>query len=279
MWDVHSVGAGLGQTAAVAATATTSLGGRRLAAPDKRKGVRMGFVRKATFLGTGGVSGVAFKANSKKERAANAAEKQLALQKKVAARLQTEAAIAAGAWWLDRGTFKGLFLPITGVRYLGGLPAGVARKGAESLEGRRLEFTQGGFKFGGAVRADVRLEWAQVESLEVESVQDSPRRAVAAADTQTKQAVVVVRTGGAEALFLVEGMTPEGLRSKLERITQAIRQSHPVPSRQGASQPRDLVDELARLARLHDAGSLSEEEFAAAKAAVLSQAPNEVEGR
>lgn len=44
----------------------------------------MGFMRKALFLGTGGLSGAAgIKANSKKERTAKAAEKQLRLQKQV----------------------------------------------------------------------------------------------------------------------------------------------------------------------------------------------------
>lgn len=42
----------------------------------------MGFIRKATFIGTGGVSGLFIKANSKKERTAKATEKQLRLQKK-----------------------------------------------------------------------------------------------------------------------------------------------------------------------------------------------------
>lgn len=41
----------------------------------------MGFIRKATFIGTGGVSGLFIKANSKKERTAKATEKQLRLQK------------------------------------------------------------------------------------------------------------------------------------------------------------------------------------------------------
>jgi hypothetical protein len=34
----------------------------------------MGFMRKALFLGTGGASGLVVRANSKKERAAKAAE-------------------------------------------------------------------------------------------------------------------------------------------------------------------------------------------------------------
>lgn len=56
----------------------------------------MGFMRKALFVSTGGLSGVAgVKANSKKERTAKAAEKQLRIQKqqlraaKIAARSQT----------------------------------------------------------------------------------------------------------------------------------------------------------------------------------------------
>jgi hypothetical protein len=40
----------------------------------------MGFMRKALFVYTGGLSGLAVKANSKKERTAKAAEKQVRLQ-------------------------------------------------------------------------------------------------------------------------------------------------------------------------------------------------------
>jgi hypothetical protein len=42
----------------------------------------MGFFRKATFVATGGASGLFGRANSKKERTANATEKQVRLQKK-----------------------------------------------------------------------------------------------------------------------------------------------------------------------------------------------------
>ncbi|HET6963629.1 MAG TPA: SHOCT domain-containing protein [Acidimicrobiales bacterium] len=40
----------------------------------------MGLLRKALFVSTGGMSGVVISANSKKERAAKAAEKQVRLQ-------------------------------------------------------------------------------------------------------------------------------------------------------------------------------------------------------
>jgi hypothetical protein len=43
----------------------------------------MGFLRKTTFLATGGMSGLVLKSNSKKERAAKAAEKQLRVQKQL----------------------------------------------------------------------------------------------------------------------------------------------------------------------------------------------------
>ena len=41
----------------------------------------MGFLRKATFVATGGASGLFIKGNSKKERTAKALEKQVRLQK------------------------------------------------------------------------------------------------------------------------------------------------------------------------------------------------------
>lgn len=43
----------------------------------------MGFTRKALFLATGGLSGLAIKANSAKERTARAAEKQVRLQRQL----------------------------------------------------------------------------------------------------------------------------------------------------------------------------------------------------
>jgi hypothetical protein len=49
----------------------------------------MGFTRKALFLGTGGLSGLFIKANSKKERTAKAAEKQLQLQRQMMRQQQT----------------------------------------------------------------------------------------------------------------------------------------------------------------------------------------------
>jgi hypothetical protein len=43
----------------------------------------MGFARKALLVSTGGLSGVVVKPNSKKARAAKAAEKQLKVQKQM----------------------------------------------------------------------------------------------------------------------------------------------------------------------------------------------------
>jgi len=43
----------------------------------------MGFLRKSLIIGTGGAAGMFVKPNSKKERIANAAEKQLRLQKQM----------------------------------------------------------------------------------------------------------------------------------------------------------------------------------------------------
>jgi len=67
-----------------------------VSAPGKREeDARMGFMRKALFVGTGGMSGLAVRANSKKERIAKAAEKQARLQKQTLRGGQREAAAAA----------------------------------------------------------------------------------------------------------------------------------------------------------------------------------------
>ena len=55
----------------------------------------MGFMRKTLFLGTGGMSGLVVKANSKKERTAKAAEKQVRLQRQ-ALRTNQRATTAPG---------------------------------------------------------------------------------------------------------------------------------------------------------------------------------------
>lgn len=49
----------------------------------------MGFLRKTTFVLTGGSSGLVFKANSKKERTARAAEEQAAIMRRLVERDDT----------------------------------------------------------------------------------------------------------------------------------------------------------------------------------------------
>lgn len=70
----------------------------------------MGFMRKALFVSTGGLSGVAVKANSKKERAAKAAEKQVKLQRQM---LKTQQAQAAAAAQAAQATVVATAVPVT----------------------------------------------------------------------------------------------------------------------------------------------------------------------
>jgi rRNA maturation endonuclease Nob1 len=67
----------------------------------------MGFMRKALFLGTGGLSGAAgIKANSKKERTAKALEKQVRLQKQMlkaqqAGPIAQQATVTPQLYWMN----------------------------------------------------------------------------------------------------------------------------------------------------------------------------------
>lgn len=70
----------------------------------------MGFMRKGLFVATGGLSGVAIKANPKKERTAKAMEKQVRLQKqqlKASAQTAHSTRAAAAATPAEAPVFNG----------------------------------------------------------------------------------------------------------------------------------------------------------------------------
>jgi DNA-directed RNA polymerase subunit RPC12/RpoP len=160
----------------------------------------MGFMRKALFLGTGGLSGAAgVKANSKKERTAKAAEKQLRLQKQML------------------------------------------------KEQQRAQRTQS-------------VPHTSAPHAPTAAADGRPRFKVKCPSCST----ALVSPAGSDITcprcHIRMVVTPQG-----ESAVASITRPHELaPS-------GSLTDELERLSGLHRSGSLSDDEFAAAKARVLSQ--------
>jgi hypothetical protein len=255
----------------------------------------MGFLRKTTFVATGGASGLVFKANSKKERAAKAAEQQLALQRKAAVAEQRQrvaqenqqaearrlAQVESGAWWLEMGAFKGL-RPFAKTFYLGGgsfLGHALAGKDA-----RTLQLAPQGLHLRGAIKTLFTITWKDVEALDVEDPTSSERSVVRDVLVEVKgkkpqdQTLLVVRVSSGDALFLIRRIAPEDLGQRLSDLNRRLR-----AGRERAAKPKleakspdpagalalGVADELAKLAQLRDSGVLTKEEFASQKAKLL----------
>ena len=173
----------------------------------------MGFMRKALFVSTGGLSGVAVKANSKKERTAKAAEKQVRLQQQTL-RVQRRAIPDS----LPRSP-----APPVGLDSPGRLARATRR---EAREGPAREF----------------------------------HRAADAADAARAQA-------------LTAGATPEEAQAEAAyaAVAHATGRFHALDAqRTEQSAEVGVASELEQLAALHASGALTDAEFAAAKAKVLS---------
>ena len=255
----------------------------------------MGFLRKATIIASGGGARLVIKPNSKKERTANATEKQLKLQaqamrqdreRQAAAKRQAE--IDAGAWWLEPRAFKNVSSLLLKARYLGGWPTNPA---PQDPQNRNLRFDQSGLHLKGALRTVLTLPWPEVLALEVEDMDKAASRpAVQAILTSEpdgspgQQGVLVVTSrSGEEAVFLVDRVPAVYVRTKLSplgtRITQGRasalalqapgRSSTVTESVANPAPVTSLADEIAKLGSLRASGLLTEDEFTALKAKLL----------
>lgn len=82
--------------------------------------------------------------------------------------------------------------------------------------------------------------------------------------------VIAVADLGHEGFFVTTTVTPEDLRRALSPVFVRLRQ-YQTPGSAAPPSSDDLISRLERLSDLHSAGALTNDEFAAAKAALLSE--------
>jgi len=235
----------------------------------------MGLLRKATFVATGGASGLVIKANSKKERTAKALEKQLALQRQAMKVQSRQAPLATTSerptqvdrvgrgvprtWWLMPDAFEDFgpsrTLELGTVLFLGGksdLPLPVGRwEKQKQVEGKseRLTVNHLGFYLWNAFP----IPWDHVEDI-----------------TFADGVLAVSTTNGDEVMFKTELAGDElelKLRPVLRHFNQGLNRGETASA--GASIDVSLAAELERLAALHRDGALTDDEFQAAKARLI----------
>jgi hypothetical protein len=208
----------------------------------------MGFVRKALFLGTGGLSGVAgVRANSKKERTAKAAEKQVRLQRQVQAGVSRQSARpittrpSTGSrapskplGWTG-ATILSLFLLIFG---------GLAAIGASS-SGEGGVAAVFGVAFVGLILVVLRKAYLNEQQT-----------------SRVAQPVPVRAEMRGTVPLAFEPLTDQ----ERKEITATEARSE---SESSATEGGSIAEEIEKLAHLHAQGSLTDEEFAAAKAKTL----------
>jgi len=210
----------------------------------RAKGCGMGFLRKATWVSTGGASGLVFKANSKKERIANALEAQN--------RATNQANRSARPTLADSGIYHFS-------NYDGGFPL------HSSPEKR------GTLKF---VDAQWQLHFAKGEPFVHGGVGRYPMQITTATQWGGRYSCWVTMTDKEDptisAKFRIEGMSADQFTTSMAR-----HQPKPAPPVRGlprhvvGASPIGIADEIAKLGQLRDKGLLTEAEFDAQKARLL----------
>lgn len=221
----------------------------------------MGFMRKALFLGTGGLSGAAgIRLNSKKERTAKALETQVRLQKRAmrrqpsVARSPTAVATPPVAPKRLRHGDCSVTLVAAGDQILPVVRAVHEVVGLDWKEARRF-IDHVPCSLDAISRADAEVLTAALESAgaTVElRVSESPLGAVAPRAPLQQHADIAIQ-----------------LRKLLELRVRESPSGAGAPSA-STGQPADLADQLGRLGELHATGVLTDDEFTAAKARVLA---------
>lgn len=174
--------------------------------------------------------------------------------------------------------------------YLGGYPLHASK----SFKPVRVEADQYGVSVVGAVRSSRRLmllPWKDITDLSIEGMMDAQRQRSLArtvefgtlgglAGKKVKSAYMTVTTDIGAAVFHTDKMTAPQLQAKYAavlapaRVLIAARNAAQAPEPPApappAAPPVSVADELAKLASLKADGILTEEEFAAQKARLLS---------
>jgi hypothetical protein len=206
----------------------------------------MGFLRKATWITTGGTSGLVFKANSKKERIANALEAQN--------RAMNQANRSARPTLADSGIYHFS-------NYDGGFPFHPTPEKHGTLkfvDGQwQLHFGKGEpFVHGGVRRYPMQITPA---------TQWGGRYSCWVTITDKEDPTV-------SAKFRIEGMSAEQFAPSVARHQPKLAPAPALPRHAvGVPKPSPIgiADEIAKLGQLRDQGLMTEDEFAAQKSKLL----------
>jgi Short C-terminal domain len=174
------------------------------------------------------------------------------------------------------------------MQYLGGYPL-YPRK---AMTGLVVEFDGFGVALKSGVLRHVKafVPWADMTGIAVDGMLDAQRQRSLAptvefgalgglAGKKVKSSYLMIGTRLGDLIFHAEKMTAPELQAKVspiaapaQQLIAARRQPSAAPVPQRARTPTaDIPDQIARLAELHKQGILTEEEFAAKKAELLSR--------
>lgn len=147
---------------------------------------------------------------------------------------------------------------------------------------KTLILDSNGVRLRSVVKTLLTIPWAEIATLSTEDAASSARSSVVTEMTseghkkREKETVFIVRsTKGDEVLFMFPGVTSDEYQGTLAPVMKRMNAAVARPGKTNAVSPPEtatgIADELAKLAALRDSGVLSEEEFSAAKARLLSQ--------
>ncbi len=258
----------------------------------------MGFMRKALFLGTGGLSGMAgVRANSKKERTAKAAEKQVRLQKQMlSGSQQTTTAHVHPVSTTARAakTEEATFTRCSVVQLHAAAVRTVSEMGYSAIDASGRDTGIVSFRTGMSMRSMGQLMTARVfpgadgakvvvggqprnrQLYDWGEAQKIARKFLArlgeTVDTAPESADTKIVSAQARSFPSAPPPVEVGVSHALDEQDASGSTSGATPNEPHASTNMGIgstAGEIERLAQLHAQGVLSDAEFAAAKAKVL----------
>lgn len=129
--------------------------------------------------------------------------------------------VETGAWWLERGAFRGLS-PKSGVLYLGGLPD---RPAPYLNRDKALVLTSRGLQLKGLARPLVDIPWEAVVASRVEDPRPANRPetlSVHPGKPKGPLALLVAATENADVLFLLPRTTPDSFAAALAPLVKRL---------------------------------------------------------
>jgi Short C-terminal domain len=223
----------------------------------------MGFMRKAFIVGTGGLGGVAVNPNSKKERSAKAAEKQVRLQKQMLAGARSGSVGAPVVARLS-GKQEGWLNEVSAALAGSGLKE-IGRNTGSQLRGIPMEadIAVAGSNFRAYINLFDSPEHARQAELGLTAKPDV-QRAMSRGRSAVRRVDRLLYVANAQGKRLDESRLDD-----LVLVVAAIDLPAPASAATAVTPDNGTVSEIERLVQLHEQGALTDDEFGAAKAKLL----------